>query len=124
MCTILNFIINIYALVGTRFMIVYLSSNKVFNAQHFEVTFLFSCNFNGHVCTGIAICDALRDLMSFVQFEECEKYPWRNVFFSQVAGFCTICTNGTKLRQASHIILVVLLLDFLFYFPSCGMYIL
>ena len=26
-------------------------------------------------------CDVLRDLVSFVQFKKCEKYPWRNVVF-------------------------------------------
>ena len=32
------------------------------------------------------ICDALRDLVSFVQFKKREKHPWRNVIFSKVAG--------------------------------------
>ena len=30
-----------------------------------------------------SICDALRDLVTFVQFE---KHPWRSVTFSKVAG--------------------------------------
>ena len=31
-------------------------------------------------------CDALRDLVPFVQFKKREKHPWRNVNFSKVAG--------------------------------------
>ena len=30
-------------------------------------------------------CDALRDLVPFVQFKR-EKHPWRSVTFSNVAG--------------------------------------
>ena len=30
------------------------------------------------------ICDALRDLLSYVQFKKREKHPWRNVTFSLV----------------------------------------
>ena len=33
-----------------------------------------------------SICDALRDLVPFVQFKKREKYPWRSVTFSKVAG--------------------------------------
>ena len=36
------------------------------------------------------ICDALRDLIPFVQFEKREKHPWRSVYFSKVAGFSQI----------------------------------
>ena len=32
-------------------------------------------------------CDALRDLVPFVQFKRREKHPWRSVNFSKVAGF-------------------------------------
>ena len=32
------------------------------------------------------ICDALRDLVPFVQFKNFEKQPWRNVTFSKVVG--------------------------------------
>ena len=32
------------------------------------------------------IYDALRDLVSFVQFKKREKHPWRSVTFSKVAG--------------------------------------
>ena len=33
------------------------------------------------------ICDALRDLVTFVQFKKREKHPWRSVTFSKVPGF-------------------------------------
>ena len=33
------------------------------------------------------MCDALRDLVAFVQFKKREKHPWRSVNFSKVAGF-------------------------------------
>ena len=32
------------------------------------------------------ICDALRNLVLFVQFKIREKHPWRSVTFSTVAG--------------------------------------
>ena len=32
------------------------------------------------------MCDALRDLVPFVQFKKREKHPWRSVIFSKVAG--------------------------------------
>ena len=38
------------------------------------------------------ICDALHDLVLFVQFKKGEKYPWRSVNFSKVAGFTKINT--------------------------------
>ena len=31
------------------------------------------------------ICDALRDLVPFVQFKKREKHPWRSASFSKVA---------------------------------------
>ena len=34
----------------------------------------------------IHICNALRDLLPFVQFKKREGHPWRNVTFSKVAG--------------------------------------
>ena len=43
------------------------------------------------------ICDALRDLVPFVQFKKREKQPWMSVTFS----------NGTKLRNAPHLILCI-----------------
>ena len=36
------------------------------------------------------ICDALRDLVPFVQFKKREKHPWRSVNFSKVAGFSLV----------------------------------
>ena len=33
----------------------------------------------------LIICDALRDLVSFVQFKKREKHPWKSVTFSKVA---------------------------------------
>ena len=36
-------------------------------------------------CQDREICDALRDLLPFVQFKKREKHPWRNVTFSKVA---------------------------------------
>ena len=32
------------------------------------------------------ICDALYNLVSFVQFKKREKHPWRSVTFSKVTG--------------------------------------
>ena len=32
-------------------------------------------------------CDALRDLLAFVQFKKREKHPWRSVTLSKVASF-------------------------------------
>ena len=34
----------------------------------------------------IHICDALRNLVLFVQFKKREKNPWRSATFSKVAG--------------------------------------
>ena len=33
------------------------------------------------------LCDALRDLVPFLQFKKREKHLWRSVTFSKVAGF-------------------------------------
>ena len=33
------------------------------------------------------ICDALYDLVPFVQFKKREKHPWSSVTFSKVTGF-------------------------------------
>ena len=35
------------------------------------------------------ICEALRDLVAFVQFKKREKHLWRSVNFSKVAGCIT-----------------------------------
>ena len=49
------------------------------------------------------ICGALRDLVPFAQFKKREKHPWRSVNFRCFSRFLN-CTNGTKLRNASHLI--------------------
>ena len=62
-------------------------------------------------------CDALRDLVSFVQFKKREKHPWRSVTFSKVAGSLlkvTLlhgcfshflnCTIGTESCKTSHVV--------------------
>ena len=61
------------------------------------------------------ICDALCDLVPFVQFKKREKHPWRSVNFNKVAGFSLKLTllygclsrflsytNGTKSRNAPY----------------------
>ena len=39
------------------------------------------------------ICDALRDLVSFVQFKNIEKHPWRSANFRKVAGVSILITH-------------------------------
>ena len=62
-----------------------------------------------------SICGALRNLVPFVQFKKREKHPWRSVNFSKVTGWkLTLlygcfshflnCRNGTKSRNAPHIL--------------------
>ena len=46
--------------------------------------------------------DSSRDLVPFVQFKKIEKHQRRSVTFSKVVLFKN-CTNGAKLRKASHI---------------------
>ena len=56
------------------------------------------------------ICDALRDLVLFVQFKKREKHPWRSVNFSTksntppwvISRFLNY-TNGTKSRKTSYL---------------------
>ena len=62
-----------------------------------------------HICgSSKDICDALRDLVPFVQFTKREKHPWTSVTCGKVAGFSLLhgcfslfvnCTNGTKSRK-------------------------
>ena len=52
-------------------------------------------------------CDALRDLILFVQFKKREKHPWRSVNFSKVAGWSLInapqrTTNTWLLQPFKH----------------------
>ena len=53
-------------------------------------------------------CDALRDLISFVQFKKRKKHPWRIVTFSRNAGLSLqLCrTNGNNSHKASYICFV------------------
>ena len=44
-----------------------------------------SANISKRICK-TSICDALRDLVPFVLFKKREKYPWRSVTSSKVAG--------------------------------------
>ena len=63
-------------------------------------------------------CDALRDLVPFVQLKKLEKHPWRSVILSKNTGWSLYiylkltllhgyfsrflnCTNGTKSRKIS-----------------------
>ena len=48
---------------------------------YFLVVFFQRCSYLAHMC------DALRDLVPFVQFEKREKRPWRSLTVSKVAGF-------------------------------------
>ena len=45
------------------------------------------------------ICDALRDLVAFVQFKKREKHPWRSVNFSKVAYFKKCIACGLKINS-------------------------
>ena len=61
------------------------------------------------------ICGALRDLVPFGPFKKREKHPWKSVNFSKESTLLKLTllhgcfsrflngTNGTKLRNASHI---------------------
>ena len=73
-----------------------------------------------HIEKKIMTCDALRDLVPFVQFKKREMHPWMSFTFSKVTGFYNFtqtntppwvfytflnCTNGSKSLKASHIYL-------------------
>ena len=48
-----------------------------------------------HVFTFYIICDALHDLVPFLQFKNCEQYPWRSFTFSFILTFTFInCTKS------------------------------
>ena len=68
------------------------------------------------------ICDALRDLVPFLQIKKREKHPWRRVTFSKVAGYqlATLlkvtllhgcfsrflnCINDTKSWKPPHVLI-------------------
>ena len=48
--------------------------------------------------------DALRDLVSSVQFKKHEKHPWWSVTFSNTVSNISNCANGTKSRKTSQIV--------------------
>ena len=56
----------------------------------------------------IFICDALRNLVTFVQFKKRTKHLWRSINKVTLLHGCFSsflnCTNGTKSRKASNII--------------------
>ena len=54
--------------------------------------------------TSYTICDALRDLIPFVQFKKREKHPWRSVNFSKVAGFNTQYTTFSQAFSTLYLI--------------------
>ena len=47
-------------------------------------------------------CDALSDLVAFVQFKKREKHPWRSVNYGCFSRFLNY-TNATKSRNAPQI---------------------
>ena len=62
------------------------------------------------------VCDVFRALVPFVQLKKREKHPWRSVTFKPATllkvtllHWCFLrflnCTNGTKSRNATHIVL-------------------
>ena len=52
---------------------------KLSPMQRMSVLFLL-------LCILTTLCDALRNLVLFVQFKKLEKRPWRNVTFSKDLG--------------------------------------
>ena len=75
----------------------------------------WSIEMNGNIGTKQVKCNALHDLVAFIQFKKREKHPWRSVNFSKVAGWkLTLLhgcfsrflngTNGTKSRNEPQII--------------------
>ena len=64
------------------------------------------------------MCGALRNLVPFVQFKKREKHPWRSVNLVKLQAkintapwvFFTFLnrTNGIKLRNASHMIVMAM----------------
>ena len=55
---------------------------------------------NGSYLDGkrLIICEALGDLVSFVQFKKLEKHPWRNVTFSKSKVASEKTTTILKVR--------------------------
>ena len=75
------------------FFTIYISSNMIF---FFSTAIKYMKNENlVHLILlnhRVKRCDALRDLVQFVQFKNREKHLWRSVNFSKVAGFSKIIT--------------------------------
>ena len=46
----------------------------------------------------MSICDALRDLVPFMQFKKHEKHQWRSVTFSKVTNYRLSACNFTKIN--------------------------
>ena len=57
--------------------------NTCENSMEINENLSIHCNFDKR---GKDICDALRDLVAFVQCKKSEKHPWTSVNFSKVAG--------------------------------------
>ena len=56
------------------------------------------------------LCDALHDLVPFVQFRKRENHPWRSVTFSKVAGATHRYDRGYSWKQIPAIIFLYQLL--------------
>ena len=46
----------------------------------------------------MSICDALRDLVPFMQFKKHEKHQWRSVTLSKVTNYRLSACNFTKIN--------------------------
>ena len=49
------------------------------------------------------ICDALCDLVLFVQFKKHENSPWRSDTFTNVAGFSCFLFNSSEIKPGPKI---------------------
>ena len=72
------------------------------------------------------MCGALRDLVPFAQFKKRGKHSWKSATFSKVAAATLLkvpllhgcfsrflnCTNGTKSRNVSHLLILSLVIKF------------
>ena len=106
----------------TRWCRFYENINEKINAREDESHFIVSLIYFTVIrCISVwqklqsFICDALRDLVPFVQFKKCKKHPWRSVTLKPttllkvtllhgcLSRFLN-CRNGTKPHNASHIV--------------------
>ena len=77
------------------------------NSNYSPITFIYVVSKHKLKTKVFSICDALRDLVAFVQFKKREKHLWRSVTFSKVSGCFSRflnCTNATKSSKASHLL--------------------